>query len=74
MTALRPPNIRILAAQLERGGRPIGVLSTNHTTLGQITGTLQEVQARIGVQLAGIEKASRAILAGARRAGRSDAA
>ncbi len=30
-----PTNIRILAAQLERGGGPIGVISTNHTTLSE---------------------------------------
>ena len=74
MTALRPPNIRILAAQLERGTGPIGLIFTNHTTLGEIIDTLEEVQARIGVQPAGIEKASRAILAGARPAGLSNAA
>ncbi|MCR9124905.1 MAG: PAS domain S-box protein [Rhodobacteraceae bacterium] len=30
-----PTNIRILAAQIERGSGPIGVISTNHTTLSQ---------------------------------------
>jgi aerotaxis receptor len=30
-----PTNIRILAAQLEQGGGPIGVISTNHTTLSE---------------------------------------
>ncbi len=30
-----PTNIRILAAQLEQGGGPIGVISTNHTALSE---------------------------------------
>ena len=57
-----PTNIRILAAQLERGGGPIGVISTNHTTLSE------EMMAGVNEFRAATERTGRAIEEGVFRA------
>ena len=57
-----PTNIRILAAQLERGGGPIGVISTNHTTLSE------EMMAGVTEFRAATERTGRAIEEGVFRA------
>ena len=57
-----PTNIRILAAQLERGGGPIGVISTNHTTLSE------EMMAGVTEFRAATDRTGRAIDEGVFRA------
>ena len=57
-----PTNIRILAAQLERGGGPIGVISTNHTTLSE------EMMTGVTEFRAATERTGRAIEEGVFRA------
>jgi aerotaxis receptor len=53
-----PTNIRILAAQLEQGGGPIGVISTNHTTLSEeMLAGVAEFQAATGRTSAAINEA-----------------